>query len=129
MVSSGLLSSCGGGLLSRGEAVSSLVGVCLSPLVKSSLLLVLWVTHFCSWDCWSPVVRASTILPSGSSSPLEAECLLSSCDILGDTSQFVPGESASVLAGEPLCHLVCGPFFVCQPKDPVKLQWGTQGAS
>ena len=43
MISSGLLSSCGGGLLSRGESVSSLVGVCMAPQGRSSLLLALWV--------------------------------------------------------------------------------------
>ena len=41
MMSSGLLSSYGGGLLSRGEAVSSPVGVRMSLWGRSSLLLAL----------------------------------------------------------------------------------------
>ena len=106
MNSSGLLSSCGGGLLSRGEVVSFPVGVCLSPWGRSSVLLALWVPHFNSWDRCSLVVRVSTRLPSGSSSPLEAEGLLSRCVIHGDNSLVVPGESTSVLAREPLRHLV-----------------------
>ena len=129
VMSSGLLSSCGGGLLSRVKAVSSLVGVCLSPWGRSSVLLVLWVPHFYSWDLCTLVVRACTRLPTGSSFPLKAKGLLSRCDILGDTSQDAPGKSASVLAWEPLCHLVRWPAFLCQPSDPVKLQQGTRGAS
>ena len=70
----------------RGEAASSQVGVLLSLLERSSLLLALWVSHFYSWDYCSLVVRASTPLPSGSLSSLEAEGLLSRCDILGETS-------------------------------------------
>ena len=125
MMSSGLLSSCGGGLLSRGEAVSSAGGVCMSPPGRSSLLLAIWIPHFYSWDCCSLVVRAYTQLLSGSLSPLEAEGLPSECDILGDTTLVVPGESGSVFAGEPLCHLVQWPLFLCQPRDPVKFQQGT----
>ena len=113
MNSSGLLSSCGGGLLSRGEVVSFPVGVCLSPWGRSSVLLALWVPQFFSGDCCSLVVRVCTRLPSGSSFPLKVEGLLSRCDILGDTSQVVPGKSASVLAREPLCHLVQWPLFLC----------------
>ena len=129
MMSSGLLSSCGGGLLSRGEAVSSAGGVCMSPPGRSSLLLAIWIPHFYSWDCCSLVVRAYTQLLSGSLSPLEAEGLLCRCDILGDTSQVVPGESASVLAREPLRHFDQCALFLLQPRAPVKLQWGTRGAS
>ena len=88
------------------EAVSSLGGVFMSPWGMSSLLLALWVPHFNSWDCCSLVVRASTRLPSGSLFPLEAEGLLFKCDSLGDTTLVVPGASASVLAREPVCHLV-----------------------
>ena len=61
-------------------------GVCVSPRERSSLLLAIWVPHFYSWDYCSLVVRASTALPSGSLSSLEAEGLLSRCDILGETS-------------------------------------------
>ena len=86
--------------------MSSLGGVYVSPQGMSALLFALWVPHFNSWDCCSLVVRACTRLPSGSLSPLEAEGLLSRCDILGDTTLVVPGESASVLAREPVCHLV-----------------------
>ena len=111
------------------EAVSSLGGVFMSPWGMSSLLLALWVPHFNSWDRCSLVVRASTRLPSGSPSPLEAEDLLSQCDILGDTTLVVPGESASVLAWEPLRHLIQWPLFLLQPRDPVKFQRGTWGAS
>ena len=47
MMSSGLLSSCGGGLLLRGEAVSSPVGVCMSPQVRSFLLFFFfWLYRF-----------------------------------------------------------------------------------
>ena len=74
-------------------------------------------------------MRASTRLPLGSLSPLEAEGLLSQCDILGDTTLVVPGESASVLAGEPLRHLIQWPLFLLQPRDPVKFQQGNRGAS
>ena len=63
-----------------------LCGVYVSPRERSSLLLVIWVPHLYSWDCCFLVVRASTRLPSGSLSPLEAEGLLSRCDILGETS-------------------------------------------
>ena len=73
-------------------------------------------------------MRASTRLPLGSSSPLEAEGLLSQCDILGDTTLVVPGESASVLAWEPLHHLVQWPLFLLQPRDSMKFQRGTWGA-
>lgn len=90
----------------RVEAGSSPVGVCMSPQGRSSLLLVLWVPNFYSWDSCSLVVRVCTRLPSGSSSPLEAQGLLSRSDILGDTSLVVPGKSTSVLAGDPLRHLV-----------------------
>lgn len=122
MMSNGVLSSRGGGLLSRGEAVSSPVGVPVSTrevlsafgTMGSSLLFV---------GCCSPVVRASTRLPSGSSSPLEAG-LLSRFDILGDISRVEPRESTSVLAGKPLRHLLLWPLFLCQPRDPVKFQSG-----
>ena len=60
---------------------------------------------------------------------MEAEGLLSQCDILGDTTLVVPGESASILAREPLRHLAQWPLFLLQPRDPVKFQRGTQGAS
>ena len=83
------------------EAVSSLGGVFMSPRGMSSLLLALWVPHFNSWDRCSLAVRASTRLPSGSSSPWEADDLLSRCEVLGDTSRVVPGESTSVLARSP----------------------------
>ena len=83
------------------EAVSSLGGVFMSPWGMSSLLLALWVPHFNSWDCCSLVVRASTRLPSGSPSPLEAEGLPSRCDVLGNTSRVVPGEFTSVLTRSP----------------------------
>jgi hypothetical protein len=106
VISSGFLLSCDGGLLSKGEAVSSLGGVYVSPQGMSALLFALWVPHFNSWDRCSLVVRVSTRLPSGSSSPLEAQGLLSRSDILGDTSLVVPGKSTSVLAGDPLRHLV-----------------------
>ena len=126
MMSNGVLSSRGGGLLSRGEAVSSPVGVPVSTrevlsafgTMGSSLLFV---------GCCSPVVRASTRLPSGSLSPLEAEDL-SRCDILGDTTLVMPGAFASVLAREPVHHLVQWPLFLYQTRDPVKLQWGAWGA-
>jgi hypothetical protein len=94
-----------------GEAMSSLGGLCMSPWGMSSLLLALWVPHFNSWDCCSLVVRVSSRLPSGSLSPLEAKGLLSRCDVLGDTSRFVPGESASVLAGSPSITWCSGPFL------------------
>ena len=74
-------------------------------------------------------MRASARLPLGSLSPLEAEGLPSQYDILRDTTLVVPGESASVFAGESLCHLVHWPLFLCQPRDPVKFQQGTWGAS
>ena len=64
-------------------------------------------------------MRDSTRLRLRSSSPLEAEGLLSQCDILGNTTLVLPGESASVLAGEPLSHLVQWPLFLLQPRDPV----------
>ena len=128
MMSSVLLSSCGGGLLLRGEAVSSLVGVCVSPQGRSSLFLAQWVPHFSLWDCCCLVQRASTRLPSGSLSPLEAEDL-SRCDILGDTTLVMPGAFASVLAREPVHHLAQWPLFLLQTTDPVKLQQGTQGVS
>ena len=113
----------------RGEAVSSLVGVCVSPLWRSSRLLAVWVHHSYSWDCCSLVVRASTRLPSGSLSPLEAESLLSRCNILVNTSLVVPGESTSALDREALHHLVWWPLSLFQPRDPVKLQWGIGSAS
>ena len=93
-----------------GEAVSSLGGVYVSPQGMSALLFALWVPHFNSWDRCSLVVRVSTRLPSGSSSPLEAEGLLSRCDVLGDTSLVMPGESASVLARSPSVIWCSGPF-------------------
>ena len=93
-----------------GEAVSSLDGLCMAPWGMSSLLFALWVLHFNSWDRCSLVVRVSSRLPSGSSSPLEAKCLLSRCDVLGDTSRVVPGESASILAGSPSVIWCSGPF-------------------
>ena len=93
------------------------------------MFLAQWVPQFYLWDCCSLVVRASTRLPSGSLSPLEAEGLLSRCDILGDTTLVVPGAFASVLAREPVHHLVLWPLFLLQTRDPVKLQQGTQGVS
>ena len=90
--------------------MSSLGGVYVSPQGMSALLFALWVPHFNSWDRCSLVVRVSTRLPSGSSSPLEAEGLLSRCDVLGDTSLVMPGESASVLARSPSVIWCSGPF-------------------
>ena len=58
-----------------------------------------------------------------------AEGLLSRCDILGDSTLVVPGESASVLAREPFRHFDQCALFLLQPRAPVKLQWGTRGAS
>ena len=70
------------------------------------MLLVLWVPNFYSWGSCCLVVRVCNRLPSGRLSPLEAQGLLSRSDILGDTSLVVPGDSTSVLAREPICHLV-----------------------
>ena len=81
--------------------MSSLGGVFMSPQGMSSVLLAPGIPHFYSWDHCSLVVRAFTRLPSGNSSPLEAEGLLSRCDVLGDTSRVVPGESLSVLTRIP----------------------------
>ena len=100
--------------------MSSLVGVCVSPLWRSSRLLAVWVHHSYSWDCCSLVVRASTRLPSGSLSPLEAEDL-SRCDILGDTTLVYLEESASVLTGESLHHIGQSRLLFLQPRSPVKL--------
>ena len=88
-----------------GEAVSSLGGVCVSPWGMSSLLLALWVPHFNLWYHCSLVVRASPQLPSGSSSLLEAEGLLSKCDVLklclGNLLQYLPGAPLSFGAVAP----------------------------
>ena len=74
-------------------------------------------------------MRAYTRVPAGSSFPLKAEGLFPRCDILGHTSQVVPGKSASVLEREPLRPLVQWPLFLCQSRDPMKLQRGSRGAS
>ena len=63
----------------------------------------------------------------GSSSLFFTRRLFSRCDILGDTTLVVPGESASVLAGEPLSHFGQWLLSWIQSKAPVKLQLGTRG--
>ena len=89
-----------------------MVCACLHGECPSALLFALWVPQFNSRDC-SLVVRVSTQLPSGSSSPLEAEGLLSRCDVLGDTSLVVPGESTSVLA----VMVIASPGFPRRRRD------------
>ena len=67
-------------------------------------------------------MRDSSQLTSESLSLFVAEGLLSRCDILGDCTLVVPGESASVLAGEPLHRFVHWLLFLLQPRAPVRLQ-------
>ena len=87
--------------------------------------------HIYSWDCCALVVRTSIRLPSGSLSPLEEEGLLFTRYILGDTSRVGPGKSASVLAKEPLHHLLQWFFSSCSRKlgVPLELRQGPQGTS
>ena len=53
------------------------------------------------------------------------------CNILGDTSRVVPGESTSVLAEEPLHQLLQWFFSSCSRKlgVPLELRRGPQGTS
>ena len=51
-------------------------------------------------------MKDATQLTSGRSSLFVAERLLSRCDVLGDSTLFLPGESTTVLPGSLLCH--CG---------------------
>lgn len=101
--------------------MSSQVGLWVALWWKPTLILALGVPHY-QRDCFSLVVRDSSQLTSESLSLFVAEGLLSRCDILGDYTLVVPGESASVLAGEPLHHFVHWLLFLLQPRAPVKLQ-------
>ena len=65
-------------------------------------------------------MRASTQITSGSLFLFAAEELLSRCDVLWDSILLVPGEFASVLVSEPLCHFGPWPFFLFQPRAPDK---------
>ena len=54
----------------------------------------------------------STRFNSGSLFLFAAEGLLSRCDVLGDSTLFLPAESTTVLPGELLCHLARLSFLV-----------------
>ena len=92
------------------------------------MLLALWVPNLYSWDHCFLVVRACTRLSSGSSSPLEAEGLLSRCDILRGHLSSRAWEIRFSFGWRVPLFLVQWPLFLYQPRDPVKLQWGTRGS-